>query len=148
MTTTRIRTVVSLVARLALASTMIGCASTGSRLPVDDAPSVELAGRSIRFDNEARDYVDVYLIGERSEWRLGRVAPGARAILRIPDAAVAADQESMRLAVLMGERVTLSAVMQARTASIIAQPASAMLSQVWTFSQTSGITSRAAIRPR
>ena len=148
MTTTRIRTVVSLVATLAVTSTMAACASGTSRLPsADDAP-VELAAHSIRFDNAASDYVHVYLIGERSEWLLGRVAPGARAMLRIPDFALAADQESMRLAVLVGERVTLNAGTQARAASILAQPAAEMLSQRWTFSQASGITSRAATSRR
>jgi hypothetical protein len=148
MTTTRIRTVVSLVATLAITSTVAACASGAARLPSADEAPVELAARSIRFDNEARDYVHVYLVGERSEWLLGRVAPGARVTLRIPDAAVAADQESMRLAVLVGEHVTLSAGTKARAASILAQPAAEMLSQRWTFSQASGVTSRAAIGRR
>ena len=33
----------------------------------------------------ARDYVHVYLVGEKREWLLGRVEPGAIATLRIPD---------------------------------------------------------------
>jgi phosphotransferase system HPr-like phosphotransfer protein len=40
----------------------------------------------------------------------------------------------MRLAVLAGDRVTLRAAGEARAASMIAQPASAFLSQRWTFS--------------
>ena len=33
----------------------------------------------IRFDNDAREHVHVYLIGEKREWLLGRVEPGAMA---------------------------------------------------------------------
>ena len=62
---------------------------------------------AIRFDNEARQYVHVYLVGQNREWLLGRVEPGAHATLRIPDEAMADDRWSMRLAVLAGDRVTM-----------------------------------------
>jgi hypothetical protein len=34
------------------------------------------ASLTIRFDNAAQSYVDVYLIGQQREWRLGRVEAG------------------------------------------------------------------------
>jgi hypothetical protein len=41
----------------------------------------------------------------------------------------------IRLAVLTGERLTFAAARHARAVLTIAQPASAVLSQRWTFSQ-------------
>jgi hypothetical protein len=63
------------------------------------------------------------------------VAPGARATLRIPEEALAEEGARMRLAVLAGERVTLWAPSEARAAITLAQPAAALRSQRWTFSQ-------------
>src|SRR3954470_22312374 len=40
---------------------------------------------TIDFENEAQTYVDVYLLGELREWRLGRVAPGAHTRLSVPE---------------------------------------------------------------
>jgi hypothetical protein len=91
---------------------------------------------AIRFDNQANDHVHVYLVGVRRQWLLGRVEPGARATLRIPEAALAEDAGSMRLAVLAGERVTLRAAGEPRAAITIAEPVAAILSRRWTFSQT------------
>jgi hypothetical protein len=148
MTTPRIRSLVSFVAALTFTLTVGGCASAPARLAVnaDEQPL------TFRFDNEARDYVHVYLIGTRQEWLLGRVEPGARATLRIPDEAVAEDLGSMRLAVRTGERVTLRAATEARTVTTILQPAAELLSMRWTFSQTSAsgaqLTPHAIVGPR
>ena len=99
------------------------------------APADQTAS-AVRFENDGRDYVHVYLVGARRQWLLGRVEPGARATLRIPDAALAADAGSMQLAVLAGERVTSRAASEARAALSLAQPVAAMHSQRWTFSRT------------
>ena len=136
MTTPRTRSLVSLAAALTVSLTFSACVSAPSRLAragsalVDDAPVV------IRFDNDARDYVHVYLVGEQREWLLGRVEPGAHATLRLPDAALAEDAGPMRLAVLRGERVTFRAAGEARAATTIAQSAASILAQRWTFSQS------------
>jgi hypothetical protein len=148
MTTPRIRSLVSFVAALTFTLTLGGCASAPARLAVN---AVEQP-LTFRFDNEARDYVHVYLIGTRQEWLLGRVEPGARATLRIPDEVAAEDLGSMQLAVRTGERVTLRAATEARTATTIVQPAAELLSLRWTFSQTSTrvgqLTPHAIIGPR
>src|SRR5262252_6610877 len=99
MTTPRTRAVVSLgVATTVFRMTVItmavltlgACARAPSR-PAVEAPAPENAVEwfplSIRFDNDVRDYVHVYLIGDGRQWLLGRVEPGAVAILKIPDAA-------------------------------------------------------------
>jgi len=91
---------------------------------------------SIRFDNQARQYVHVYLVGESREWLLGRVEPGARATLRVPDGAMSDDAFRMQLAVLAGDRVTMRAALQPGASLTISQPAGQLLAQKWTFMQT------------
>jgi hypothetical protein len=91
----------------------------------------------LRFDNGGREHVHVYLIGEKREWLLGRVEAGAIAILRVPEESLAEDATFMRLAVIAGERVTLQAARNPRARLTLAQPASAILSQQWMFSQGS-----------
>ena len=134
MTTPRTRSLVSLAAALTFTLALGGCASTASRLASDEPAPADAAVRFFRFDNDARDYVHVYLVSEKGQWLLGRVEPGARGMLRIPDAALAEDQGWMRLAVLMGEHMTLRAVGEPRAAITMAQPAAEILSRRWTFS--------------
>jgi hypothetical protein len=135
MTTPRIRSLVSLAAALTLALTLGGCASAPARLAADGPAPGDGPPLAIRFDNEARDYVHVYLIGDQREWLLGRVEPGGRATLRIPEAVLTENAGPIRLAVLVGERVTLRAAGMPLAAIAIAQPATEILSQRWTFSQ-------------
>jgi hypothetical protein len=135
MTTPRIRSLVSLAAALTVTLTLAGCASAPSGRAWDGAAPSEGRPLTVRFDNDARDYVHVYLIGEQREWLLGRVQPGARAMLRIPEEALAANAGPMRLAVLVGERVTLRAAGKPLAAIAMAQPAAEILSQRWAFSQ-------------
>src|SRR5258708_29478400 len=116
VTTLRIRSLVSLAAALTVTLALGGCVSAPSH-HVSDAP-VPTDGTllAIRFDNEAREYVRVYLIGERREWLLGRVEPGARATLRIPEEALAGNPATMSLVVLPGAPATLQAARDAQAA--------------------------------
>lgn len=88
---------------------------------------------TIRFDNESRQHVHVYLIGERREWLLGRVEPGAVRTLRIPHEAFSEDLRFVRLAVIGGDHMTLQAARHSRATFSPAQPVVAMLSQRWLF---------------
>lgn len=137
MTTPRTRSLVSLAAALSVALTLGACASANvpSRLAWDGPASPDGPPIAVHFVNDARDYVHVYLVGEQREWLLGRVETGARATLRIPEAALAGGTGSLRLAVLAGERVTLRAAAEPRAAISLPQPAAAFLSQRWMFSQ-------------
>ncbi len=116
------------------------CASAPSRPLLDRPISTETGLLSIRFDNSSRETVDVYLIGTKREWMLGRLAPGRVASLRLPDEAFVEGSMMVRLAVLAGERVTLAAARDPRAVLTLAEPASAILSQRWTFSQGSLIS--------
>jgi hypothetical protein len=135
MTTLCRRAFVSIAATMTITLGLGACLSTPSRAVLDEVMSTDKHKLTIRFDNLAREHVDVYLIGEKREWPLGRVAPGAIAHLRVPDGALAENSTMVRLAVLTGERRTLQAARHARAALTIAQPASAILSQRWKFSQ-------------
>ncbi len=129
------RDFVSIAAMMTMILVLGACASASSR-PAQNRPVSTLADLlSIRFDNPSRETVDVYLIGTKREWRLGRVAPGAIASLRLPDEAFAEGSMMVRLAVLAGERMTFEAARDPRVVLTVAQPASTILSQRWTFSQ-------------
>ena len=135
MTTTRIRSLVSLATALSVSLTVGGCASHPSHSALDELAAVETQTLTVHFDNGAREYVRVYLVGEQREWLLGRVEPGARATLRLPEAALAENAGTLRLAVLMGGRMTQRAASEAGVATSMAQPASELVAQRWTFSQ-------------
>jgi hypothetical protein len=137
MTTPRIRSLVSVAAALTVSLTLAGCAGAASRGAGDAAAPVQELASTVRFDNGGRDFVRVYLVSQTREWLLGRVEPGARATLRIPDDALAGNTSSMRLAVVPGGGVTLRAMGGARAAVTLAQPASEILAQRWAFSQAS-----------
>jgi hypothetical protein len=136
MTTPRTRSLVSLAAALTVTLTLGGCVSAPSRLAWDGPAPTDGPPLAIRFDNEGRDYVHVYLVGAQREWLLGRVEPGALATLRIPEAALAENSMPMWLAVLAGERMTGRVAGEARAVTTIAEPVAMILSQRWTFSAT------------
>jgi hypothetical protein len=136
MSTPRTRSLVSLAAALAFTLPLGGCVAAPSRLAPEGIAASDGAQLAFRFDNEARDNVHVYLIGEKREWLLGRVAPGARATLRIPDEALAENPGFMRLAVLAGQHATLRAAAESRATISMGQPAAAIVSQRWSFSKT------------
>ena len=132
MPTLRRRALVSLAATtvtLALGACFQAASARDGPSPLDDDPF------AIRFDNGAREHVHVYMIGDRREWLLGRVEPGAIATLRIPKESLAENAKFVRLAVIAGERITLQAARHPRAMLTIAQPASEVLAHQWTFSQ-------------
>jgi hypothetical protein len=134
MTTLRRRSLVSLAAALTVTLALSGCASAPSSLAADAPAPAEGPSATFRFDNEAHDYVHVYLITPQREWLLGRVEAGARATLRLPDVALTEGGGSVRLAVLVGEHVTQQAAARARAVISIPEAATMIVSQRWTFS--------------
>ena len=130
MLTLRRRAYVSLIA-LSLAAACFKAPAGGAPSPRGDA------SLAIRFDNDGREHVHVYLIGEKREWLLGRVEAGAVAMLPVPEASLSGNQSFVRLVVIAGEGVTLSAARHARGMPTLAQPVSAILSQDWRFSRGS-----------
>lgn len=109
------------------------CATVPQRSAQAACVPAKPGARSIRFDNEGRERVHVYLVGQNREWSLGRVEPGATTTLRIPVAALTEPGEFMRLAVIAGDRTTLRAARERSAQLTIAQPAVHILSQRWSF---------------
>ena len=144
MTTPRARATVSLAVMMAVTLALGACIRGPSR-GTFDAPAAEYP-LAIRFDNDAREHVHVYLIAEQRQWLLGRVEPGARAMLLIPEASLVGSRGLVQLAVLTGERVTLQAAHDSRATFTIAQSASEIMSQRWRFTQ--GQLTSLAIRGR
>ena len=126
---------VSIAATMTMTLALGACVNATSRRVQDQPISTETRLLSIRFDNLSRESVDVYLIGTKREWMLGRVAPGAAASLRLPDEAFAEGSMMMRLAVLAGGHRTFAAARDPLAVLTVAEPASAMLRERWTFSQ-------------
>jgi hypothetical protein len=134
MTTSCRRAFVSIAATIAITLSVGACVHTTSR-PVPDQTWADAGPLTIGFDNLGRDRVDVYLIGEKREWLLGRVEPGANARLRIPEGAFTDGTKFVRLAVLANEPLTFQAARHPLAKLTIALPPSAILSQQWSFSQ-------------
>ena len=135
MTTSARRAFVSIAATMAITLALGGCTGASARPAHNAATSIDALPLIIRFDNTGRERVDVYLIGVKRQWVLGRVEPGAIASLRIPEEALAKGSMYVRLAVIAGEPLTFEAARNPRARLTIAQPASAILSQEWKFSQ-------------
>lgn len=134
MTTPWTRAIVSLVAAMA-ALAFGACVGASSPSTLGGTAAVGAHPLAISFVNDARERVDVYLIGERREWLLGRVEPGARTTLRIPEESLHEGRGLLQLAVLTGARLTVQAARDPRARFAIAQSAAAILTQEWRFSQ-------------
>ena len=135
MTTSARRAFVSIAATMAITLSLGACIGASARPAHNAGISIDALPLTIRFDNIGSERVDVYLIGVKREWVLGRVEPGAIASLRIPEEALAKGSMYVRLAVIAGEPLTFEAARNPRARLTIAQPASAILSQQWRFSQ-------------
>jgi hypothetical protein len=110
----------------------------------ESAESTPMTGEpragALQFDNQAMVYVDVYLAlpGGALQWRLGRVAAGVRAELRIPQSAIDRTSGFVQLAVIPGSQLSADAWRDPRAVIAIPQPMSELLSQRWTFRQPAG----------
>lgn len=127
--------VLSIVAALSAMLALGGCARGISPARRDAAAIAPPLDVTIHFENEADVSVDVYLVAEQRQWRLGRVAPGARESLRIPDAAFAATSGFVRLAVVAGSPPSLQVARDPRASFTVAQPASELVLQRFSFWQ-------------
>ena len=92
----------------------------------------------LQFDNQATTYVDVYLVAGQIQWKLGRISPGMRVGLRIPESAIDRTAGFVQLAVIPGSAPSAQVLRDPRAVVAIAQPVSELLSQRWTFRQAAG----------
>lgn len=124
---------VTLVTSLAVLG--LGACTTHAGTIRGDAAPVRGRPLSIRFMNEGRERIHVYLVGERREWLLGRVEPGAAAWLALPMRSLRGAEGNFRLAVLAGAPPSLQAGRDGRAVQSLVEPASAILDREWSFSQ-------------
>lgn len=119
-----------------------GCART-SVLP-ESMDVARARAESLRFDNEGRDRLDIYLVGEKRSWRLGRLEPGAARWLRVPADIPPNDLVRMQLVVLANAELTVSPMRDPRAVTTIRQPVFVMASQRWAFAdgQLKGVRPR------
>lgn len=135
MTTSRRRAFVSIAATMTITLALTACISRSPRSELNARRSLDALPITIRFDNFANERVDVYLIGTKREWVLGRVEAGGIASLRIPEEVLEKGSMHVRLAVIAGEPVTFAAARNPHARLSVAQPASTILSQQWRFAQ-------------
>lgn len=109
---------------VALGAMIAVAACAPARRPVvwDAREITDLRPVSVRFDNDATDAVDVYLVSERREWRLGRVVAGGSAKLPIPEEAIVDAAGFVRLAVIEGGPLSARAAIDPRARFSIPQP--------------------------
>jgi hypothetical protein len=135
MTTPCRRTLVSLLATLTITLGLGACAGASYRAVPDRFSSLDLRAPEIRFDNDSREHVHVYLVDDYRQWLLGRVEPGAHRMLRIPEELVAENHTRVRLVALTGERVNLQAARHSQAALSVPLSAGTIMSRRWWFAQ-------------
>lgn len=135
MTTPRSRAAVSVLSfAAALVAPLALGACAGAAAPASYAAGIAPApSPTIEFENEAEVRVDVYLVTDRQQWRLGRVAPGARMQLSIPEAALKTGSGWAQLATIADAPPTVLVARDPRATLTMAQPVSELLTQRWSF---------------
>lgn len=137
MATPRLRAMVSALSLAAAAAAPLAllgaCARPAAYAASDDAVAPAALPLAIEFENEAPVQVDVYLVSERQQWRLGRVAPGALTTLKIPTDALQTTQGWMRLATLANAPASILVASDPRATLTMSQPLSELLMQRWRF---------------
>ena len=101
-----------------------------------DARAAEPAPRvQIQVDNDSRDGIDVYLVSDTREWFVGRVAPGAKTWLPVPERALTWSPGMVRLVALPNGPRSMRALREPRAVVSLSQPAAALIDQRWAFTQ-------------
>ena len=136
MTTPRTRVIVSVAAALFVTVLSGACTTAGrSHSPAGGLTAFPAPFHVLVFDNDAREHVHVYLLSDQRQWYLGRVEPGIRSTLRIPEESLGPAARRLQLAVVPGGQLSPRVTLDPRAEFTIAQPASRLLLQDWRFSQ-------------
>lgn len=128
-TTTHTRALAALLGVLCIG----GCAS--SRHLADGMPVARETRDVLRFDNDGRDRVDVYLVGEVRSWRLARLEPGQARWLSLPNDIPASDLGRLQLAVITDATQTVDPLRDPRAVLSLRQPLGALTGTRWGFVQ-------------
>jgi hypothetical protein len=138
MTRPPTRTLRTLLVALLSAASVGGCATHARGTQAASTTHDGAAGpRVFRLDNRGLDRLDVYLLDETRDWYLGRVEPGALALLPLPRDPAFGARGMVRLAVIAG--VAPGAAHRPRPSRepgavlTVWQPATRLLRQKWMF---------------
>jgi hypothetical protein len=121
-----------------------GCARSSNIRATELAPSSAVPS-TLQFDNQGRDRVDVYLVGETRSWRIGRLEPGQARLLALPKDIPATDLPRLQLAVLANAPMTVDPRRDPRALTTLRQPVAALMGQRWGYA-LGQLTTAPAIR--
>jgi hypothetical protein len=111
------------------ASVLIASCASYRRPAMSEATRTE----TIIFQNRSPDRIQIYLIGEKQDWLLGRLDPLETARLRLPASAWEESREAVVLAVLPGWTKSLAPRSDRRATLSIAEIASNLPGGHWSF---------------
>src|SRR5437763_11833853 len=119
------------VRRTAALAAVILIASCAQHQP----PSLQTSTpvRTITFHNNGRDRIQVYLVGEKENWLLGRLEPMESVRLRLPESMSEETPEAVVLAVLPGWSRNLAPSRDRRAALSITEVSDNLPGEEWTF---------------
>lgn len=115
------------------------CSATGlgacspSRSGHEEITPVSDIRQGIRFDNQGRDRVDVYLVGETRAWRIGRLDPGQARWLTVPSDIPTTDLARLQLAVVANASVLVDPRRDPSAITSLKQPVGSLMGQRWGY---------------
>lgn len=110
-----------------------GILSVSCTQPRRAAPAPAPSARTITFHNKSADRIQVYLVGDRENWLLGRLEPLETAHLRLPESTSAVADEGVVLAVLPGWSRSLAPRTDRRVALSMRERGSNLADVDWVF---------------
>ena len=90
-------------------------------------------GATITFHNQGRDRIQVYLVGEKHDWLIGRVEPRQTAHLALPQFGIASTPQAVALAVVPGWSGNLQPRLDPRTTFSIDEVNENLAGEEWVF---------------
>lgn len=110
------------------------CVLSAACFRAGGAASGELApGATITFHNQGRDRIQVYLVGEKEEWLIGRLEPLETARLALPQFGFVTASRAVSVAVVPGWFTNLQARHEPRAAFSIDECTENLPGQEWRF---------------
>lgn len=119
-----IRGVITVAACLLNAS----CVKLGGSAPGELAPSA-----AITFHNQGRDRVQVYLVGEKEDWLIGRLEPLETARLPLPQFGFASAPQAVAVVVVPGWSRNLQPRRDPHAAVSIDETSDKLAGEEWIF---------------
>jgi len=96
-------------------------------------PEQRISAGTITFHNQGRDRIQVYLIGDKEDWLLGRLESLETAHLRLPESVSAAADGSVVLAVLPGWSRVLAPRVDRRAVLSMRERGGDLPGEEWSF---------------